>query len=161
MERQSYNKEWDYKIDGKRCGLIRMAIMGVLAAVFIVLAADQFGPGPNKRVFVGIVFAFFGAQLLWAFLQLAVRYFCFRIYIGGRGFYFRTNPWNGGYYEYSEVSSCKVETVASHSARSAETYSYSYFTFSLKNGERKKARFEKSFHGEEIEVLKKRIDANA
>lgn len=160
MEKQLYGDEWDYKIDGKNEAVSRMVLTGVLAVAFMVLAVYQFGPGTEKLVFIGLALALFGAMLLGTFLQLAARYFCFCVYVGGRGFYFRTNPRDGRYCEYSEVASCRVETRSFRRAHSSETYSYSYFTFVLKSGEIKRFRFEEPIQGEAIEALKERIDAN-
>ena len=160
MGKPTEAEKWDYKIDGKTYELLRMTVTGALAAFFLILAADQLKPEPNKYPFVALVFAVFGAQLLWSFARLSVRYFCLKIYLGREGFYFKTNPLNGKYYKYSDVAACGEETLVSRRIHSAETHTYSYFTFTLKNGERKKVQFEKSVHGKEFDRLKKRKNAN-
>lgn len=158
MEKFPEAEKWDYKIDGKTYGLFRMTVTGVLAALFLILAADQLKPEPNKYPFVALVFAIFAAQLLWSFVRLSVRYFCLKVYVGREGFYFQTNPLDGKYYKYSDVAACGEETLVSRRVHSAETHSYNYFTFTLKSGERKKVQFEKSVHGKEFDRLKKRIN---
>lgn len=49
-------EKWDYIISGRPYGIMRMAIVGILAAFFIVLTIDQLQPGPNKVPFVALAF---------------------------------------------------------------------------------------------------------
>ena len=48
MGKPAEAEKWDYKIDWKTCGLLRMAVTGALAALFLILAVDQLKPEPNK-----------------------------------------------------------------------------------------------------------------
>lgn len=95
------NEQWDFTIDGKANGKIRMVITLVLTAVFTVLTIDQLQPQPNKNVFVGFAFGIAAITLLSALIRLTVRYVFFKVYIGREGFYLKTTPFNGKYYPYS------------------------------------------------------------
>ena len=44
---QSKAEKWDYIITGRPYGIMRMVIVGALAAFFIVLTIDQLQPAPN------------------------------------------------------------------------------------------------------------------
>ena len=51
------NEQWDFTIDGKANGKIRMVIALVLTAVFTVLTIDQLQPQPNKISSLGLPLA--------------------------------------------------------------------------------------------------------
>lgn len=53
---QSKAEKWDYIITGRPYGIMRMVIVGALAAFFIVLTIDQLQPAPNKMAFVALAF---------------------------------------------------------------------------------------------------------
>ena len=96
------NEQWNYKIDGKTNGLARMIIAAVVGIVFLVLAVDQLQPVPNKYPQIAIFFTSIAVVFLLLTVYLSLRYFCFKIYIGKSGFYFKTRPFNGQYYTYAE-----------------------------------------------------------
>lgn len=97
------SEKWDYVITGKPYGITRMVIAGVIAAFFIVLTIDQLQPGPNKMPFIALAFGGIATLMSVTFVRLIVRYFYYKICIGPKGFYFKTNPFNGKYYEYTEI----------------------------------------------------------
>lgn len=156
------NEKWDYKIDGKMYGIARMIIVGVLATIFTILAADQMQPHPNKYIQVALGFAFLTIVFWGLFVYLLNRYVNFKIYIGKDGFFYQTNPFNKSYFKYTDIKSASDEMVVYKHGRTGgigdvdRTYHY-YFTIVLKNGEKKKIVFEKNLHEREFEVLKKRI----
>lgn len=153
------NEKWDYKIDGKPYGLSRLVVVGVLAAVFVVLTIDQLQPHPNKYLQVALGFAGLAGIFLFLLVYLLIRYFCFKFYVGKNGFYYQTNPFNGNYYRYADIRSADESLVVYRRRRArGRTYRY-YFTFTLKTGERKTVIFEKALHEREINVLKDRINA--
>ena len=88
-------EKWDYIISGRPYGIMRMAIVGILAAFFIVLTIDQLQPGPNKVPFVALAFGGIATLLTVTLVKLIGRYFYYKICIGPRGFFFKTNPFNG------------------------------------------------------------------
>lgn len=88
-------EKWDYVITGKPYGIMRMVIVGVIAAFFIVLTIDQLQPGPNKVPFIALAFGSIATLMSVTFVRLIVRYFYYKICIGPKGFYFKTSPFNG------------------------------------------------------------------
>ena len=93
------NEKWDYKIDGKMYGMVRMIIVAVLAMFFSVLTVDQLKPHSNKYIPVALGFAFLTVVFWGLFVYLLNRYINFKIYIGKEGFYYQTNPFNKSYFK--------------------------------------------------------------
>ena len=112
-----------------------------------------------------IVAVFFGlicAVLTVTFIRLINRYFCFRICIGENGFFFQSNPFNGKYYRYEEIVSCKEKLKqARHSVGYGDPVTYRYFfCFTDKDGKTQKILFEKALFEKEFEALSERINGN-
>lgn len=148
----------EYKIDGKNNGKAGIVVVLVLLAVFIVLDIQLMRYGaPMIVLALGTVF------LLATLIVLLVRYFCFEVRIGSTGFYFQSNPFNGKYYEYSDIESCKEEMrVYRHRHRrrhggTRRAY-YFYFVFTEKGGKTRRFQFEKPIYEHEIKLLTARIE---
>ena len=157
------NEKWDYKIDGKMYGMVRMIIVAVLAMFFSVLTVDQLKPHSNKYIPVALGFAFLTVVFWGLFVYLLNRYINFKIYIGKEGFYYQTNPFNKSYFKYSDIKTASEEMVVYRHGRAGGVSSVSrtyhhYLTITLKNGEHKKIIFEKSLYEKEINILKERIN---
>lgn len=152
------NEQWDYKIDGKVNGIARIVILLVLSVLFIVFTIDQLKSGANKHIFVAIAFGVFAVISLYLLIKLSIRYFCFKVYIGNSGFYFKSSPFNGKHYEYDDVVYCKEELKTRYSKQSREVLYYYFFVFKDKNGKTAKFQFEKSVSEREINALKMRIN---
>lgn len=161
MKNNNFEK-WDYVISGKTNGLIRIIIFGVLAGFFAALTVDQIRPVPNKMLIVAVFFGLICTVLTVTLIRLINRYFCFKICIGEKGFFFQSNPFNGKYYNYNDILSCKEELKRiRHSVGYGDPVSYHYFFyFTDKDGKTQKILFEKSLFEREFEVLKNRIDKN-
>ena len=88
--------------------------------------------------------------------------FYFKICIGENGFFFQSNPFNGKYYNYKDILSCKEELKRiRHSVGYGDPVTYRYFFyFTDRNGRTQKILFEKSLFEREFEALKNRIDKN-
>ena len=86
----------------------------------------------------------------------------FKVKIDTKGFYCRTNPFNGQYYEYDEITNCrrikKVVRTRAHYYEAAERRYYFFFEFTDVRGKTRKFAFEDPIHGHEINVLKERIE---
>lgn len=86
----------------------------------------------------------------------------FEIQIGRDGFYFRTNPFNGRYYKYSEIRSCREVRKEIRFRRHGRSFGsrkyYSYFEFTDDRGKTRKFFFEKSISEREINLLRERIE---
>lgn len=161
MKNNNFEK-WDYVISGKTNGLIRIIIFGVLAGFFAALTVDQIRPVPNKMLIVAVFFGLICTVLTVTLIRLINRYFCFKICIGEKGFFFQSNPFNGKYYNYKDILGCKEELKRiRHSVGYGDPVSYHYFFyFTDKDGKTQKILFEKSLFEREFEVLKNRIDKN-
>lgn len=154
------NEKWDYKIDGKQNGLIRLIIIFAVSVFFIVLTVDQFFGKGNKSMIVGFFFAAVAVSSLYIFIKLALRFFFFKVYIGEKGFYFQSNPFNGKYYEYGDIRDCFEELKTSRSGYSSgpsQTSYFYYFTFTDKSGKSTRFLFDKALYEHEFNELKERI----
>lgn len=155
------SEKWDYVITGKPYGITRMVIVGVIAAFFIVLTIDQLQPGPNKVPFIALAFGGIAALMSVTFVRLIVRYFYYKICIGPKGFYFKTNPFNGKYYEYTEIERCGKATIKVHHAATLAApaqVSRQLFHFTDHSGKKHEAILEGTLNEDEITILISRIN---
>jgi hypothetical protein len=152
-------EKWDYIISGRPYGIMRMAIVGILAAFFIVLTIDQLQPGPNKVPFVALAFGGIATLLTVTLVKLIGRYFYYKICIGPRGFFFKTNPFNGKYYKYTDIERCGEGVIkASRSASSAAPATdRHFFYFTDRSGKKHEALLEYPLYKNEIIILIGRI----
>lgn len=150
-------EKWDYIISGRPYGIMRMVIVGVLAGFFIVLTIDQLQPGPGKVPFVALAFGGIATLMTVTLVKLIGRYFYYKICIGPKGFYFKTNPWNGKYYEYAEIERCGEGAVKANHGSPA-TYRHLFF-FTDRNGKKHETLFEHSLYENEMAVLIGRINS--
>ncbi len=159
MKNNNFEK-WDYVIQGKTNGLLRIIIIGILTGFFAALTIDQLRPVPKKMLIVAIFFGSICALLTVTLIRLINRYFYFKICIGKDGFFFQSNPFNGKYYNYDDISASKEELKKTrHSIGYGDPVSYNYFfSFTDKNDETKKILFEKALFEKEFDVLSKRIN---
>ena len=161
MKNNNFEK-WDYVVSRKTNGLLRIIIIGVLAGIFAALTIDQLRPVSNKMLIVAVFFGLICAVLTVTFIRLINRYFCFRICIGENGFFFQSNPFNGKYYRYEEIVSCKEKLKqARHSVGYGDPVTFRYFfCFTDKDGKTQKILFEKALFEKEFEALSERINGN-
>lgn len=155
------NDEWDYKIDGKSNGKFRIIFLFIVAAFFTILTIDQLKGTPNKSLIVAAIFGIIAVSSICLLIKLLIRYFCFKVFIGKKGFYFQTNPFNSRYYEYSQIKSCREELKSSragYASQASQPACFYYFYFTDKNGKTVKFQFEKALYEHEFNVLKERIN---
>lgn len=82
-----------------------------------------------------------------------------KILIAEKEFYFQSNPFNGIYYKYSDIKTCKeVLKIYKHRRQTLKRLYYYYFVFTDKNNQTRKFQFEKSIHEHEIQILTTRIE---
>ena len=155
----------EYIIDGKPYGKTTITATIVLLILFLVLTIpvmiqiNYISP----KGYEGLGF-FIGTGTLIIgiiFILLVIRYHCFKVKIGSTGFYFRTTPFNGKYFSYSDIKSCRIEQkVYHHHIRGGthRTFYYYYFIFTDKDVKTTKFQFQKPISEHEVEVLKKRIE---
>lgn len=150
----------EYIIDGKAYGITNIIISAVISAAVIVLLV-QLIPQTSKNLF-SIFFIVIGILLpLSIFIRMIIRYFCFKVHIGETEFYFQSNPFNGQYYKYSDIKSCREELkVTRHNRMSGgDSHYYAYlFFFTDQNGKTMKFQFIKHINEREINILKERIE---
>ena len=155
---ESRKEKAEYLIDGKVFGKTRIVLSIVLLIVVaIVDAVIVKATGQMYLAVPGVVMA------LFILIYLINSNMFFKVKIEENGFYCRTNPFNGQYYEYAEITACKrikkVVRTRAHYYEAAERRYYFFFEFTDVRGKTRKFLFEDPIHGHEINVLKERIDA--
>lgn len=151
----------EYKIDGKQYGITYIIISVVILAVFSIFEIPMFlNEVSANRWFSAFFFATGFLLPAYGVIKLIVRYFFHKVIIENNRFYSQTNPFNGKYYQYTDIKSCReVLRVARHRTRTGgPNRSYYYFFFFTDiTGRTRKFLFQKQIHGHEIDVLKERI----
>ena len=151
------NEKAEYLIDGKVFGKARIVIatallivVAIIDAVIIKATGHMYLAGPG------------GAMALFILSYLINSNIFFKVKIGVKGFYCRTNPFNGQYYEYDEITNCrrikKVVRRRVHYYQAGERMYYFFFEFTDIRGKTRKFQFEDPIHGHEVNVLKERIE---
>ena len=87
----------------------------------------------------------------------------YKIQIQKDGFYCRTNPFDGKYYQYSEITDCKLveERKKFGSVRNRgvrETHYFYYFVFTDANNKKHRILYNKALFEREMNVLVSRIE---
>lgn len=152
------NKEKaEYLIDGKVFGKTRIVVAFVL--LIIVAIIDTVIIKATGHVYLAIPGV---ATALFILLYLLNSNMFFRVKIDAKGFYCRTNPFNGQYYEYGEITNCrrikKVVRTRAHYYEADERRYYFFFEFTDVRGKTRKFAFEDPIHGHEVNVLMGRIE---
>lgn len=155
---ESRKEKAEYLIDGKVFGKTRIVLSIVLLIVVAIIdAVIVKATGQMYLAVPGVVMALFIP------IYLINSNMFFKVKIEENGFYCRTNPFNGQYYEYAEITACKrikkVVRTRAHYYEAAERRYYFFFEFTDICGRTRKFAFEDPIHGHEINVLKERIDA--
>ena len=155
---ESRKEKAEYLIDGKVFGKTRIVLSIVLLIVVAIIdAVIVKATGQMYLAVPGVVMA------LFILIYLINSNMFFKVKIEENGFYCRTNPFNGQYYEYAEITACKrikkVVRTRAHYYEAAERRYYFFFEFTDICGRTRKFAFEDPIHGHEINVLKERIEA--
>lgn len=155
------NDEWDYTISGKTGNTFSLIFLFAVSAFFTVLSVDQLIGGQHKSVVLGLFLGAMALSSIVLFVKLAVMFFFVKVRVGKKGFYFQSNPFNGKYYEYTDVKNCREELKTYRSgfsdAGTSATYGY-FFYFTDKDGKTHKMLFNKVLYEYEFNVLKERIN---
>lgn len=150
----------EYIIDGKDTNLVELAFSVFVLMIAVLAAAAAFRAG-----FIGILFGIFYLFVLGRGVAMPVLfdYFFFQIRIDEKGFFYQTNPVNGKYYLYEDVSRCWEEEKErrrrsgfASGSRHSTTYTRC-FCFLDPDGKTKRFYYAKYKHGQEVEILKERI----
>jgi len=158
-ERETHKRYGDdtqiYHISGKFLGKTRIVISAVILLITVLLEIALIRNTVLALIIpIGIILAAVD------FSYNLIRYFCFAVRIEPEGFFVRTNPFDGKYYNYSVIRDCKV-VMKKHKHRDrgrvTHTMYYYYFVFWDRDGVDRKFQFEKAVSSHEIGVLKDRI----
>lgn len=149
------NERWDYRIDGKTGGAVRIGFLLVPVTMLTVLTVSQL----LHARWIPAAFTGVGAIVFLSLLvRVCVMVFCFEVSIGRQGFYLRTTPFSGAYFRYADVKRCGEEVKTGR--HSGETVQVNYFVFTETNGKTHRFLFDKAMYSREIRVLKERIQGS-
>lgn len=155
----SDNNQNEYIIDGKRNGKAAIVVLLVLILIEVVIASFAIRYNSEAMIFFSGLTIFL---LLYELTKSSNEYFYLKVQIGSTGFYFRSNPFNGKYYKYSDIKSCEeiFRAYRNHPPGSSSTeLCIYYFVFKDNAGKTMNFSFDKSIYEHEINVLKKHIEA--
>ena len=93
----------DYLVSGKVQGLTRMAVLCAILGVIIWLSSSLAQAGLPPISYVVPVIA-----ACCAMIDAVTRYCFYKIEIRRDGFYCRTNPFNGRFYQYRDIADCRL-----------------------------------------------------
>lgn len=147
----------DHTISGKVQGITRIAVLCFIIGIVMWLSYSLANEGLPPISYVLPVIA-----SLCALVYLVVHYLFYRIDIRRDGFYYRTNPFNGQFYKYRDIASCKViesrrRTGSAHSHGGRRTYYWHYLVFTDKSGKEHRIQYDKGLFEREINILASRI----
>ncbi len=146
-----------YEITGNTLKKPYLAIAMVLWALFLLLELSLLFRTISQRQYPLALLHGLGILVgLGAIVYLAVRNHCFRVTIDDKGFYVRTTPFNGRYYRYTAIQSCKEIRRVYRRRSGSRSYAF-YFAFTNQEGITRMFPFRKNQFDREIQVLKTRI----
>lgn len=147
----------EYLIDGKVFVKERIVIAFILMTIIAIL--DILLIQSKVPIHFYIPGTLMGIGLI---LYLMIRQRYYKIHIGQQGFYYRTNPFNGQQFDYSDIVDCReVKKVIRHRSHYWEAglrRYYFFFEFTDVKGIKRKFQFEKPIHEREVNVLREKIE---
>lgn len=161
MRQSMENKNWLYKIDGKKRSLIRVIFTCAVSIFAIILSVDQLKGGEHKSLSLGLMFSVLAIFSSSIAIRVLIRFIWFKILIGEEEFYCQTNPFDGRCYRYSEVKNARTETKASRAGFShtvSQPLYMCYLCFSDDEGKSHQLLVEKELYSDEIDFLLDRMD---
>ena len=148
----------DITISGKVQGLTRIGILVCIIGIVLWLSFSLAREGLPPVSYVLAIIA-----SACALVYMIVHYLFYRIDIKRDGFYCRTNPFNGQFYKYRDIASCKlIETrrkrVSVYRAGTRKTYYLYYLVFTDRSGKEHRIQYDKSLFEREINILLARMN---
>lgn len=148
----------DLVISGKVQGGIRIAVVVFILAILLLLAKSLAEQGLPPTTYILPI-----AMATVAVVILVVHNMFYKIQIEKDGFYCRTNPFDGKYYQYREISNYKLieERKKFGSVRGRgvrETHYFYYLIFTDSNNKTHKVLYNKALFEREMKVLVSRIE---
>lgn len=155
--KSGHSEKDEYLIDGNTFGKTKI---GIGIVVLIILAFMEFiiikEIGFHAMAVSNIVFAL---ALCWVIFVDQIFY---QVKICRDKFYCRTNPFNGKWYKYSEITNCreikKVVRYRRYRRGVRQRRYFFFFEFTDVSGKVRKFQFAKEIHEYEVNVLKERIE---
>lgn len=147
----------DYTISGKTKGLTRIAVICFIFGIVMWLSYSLAREGMPPIDYVLPAFA-----VSCALAYVILHYFFYKIEIKCDGFYCRTNPFNGQFYKYRDVTNCKLiehrKRFGSAYRRGVrQTHYLHYLIFTDKSGKERSIEYDKGLFDREINILVSRI----
>lgn len=148
----------DYIISGKTQGVTRIAVMCFIFGIIMWLSYNLAKEGmPLVDDVLPLLAAF------CALVYVVMHYFFYRIEIKRDGFYCRTNPFNGQFYEYRNIVNCKVveqrkKFGSAYRKGVRKTHYMHYLIFTDKSGKEKSIKYDKGLFEREISILVSRME---
>ncbi len=145
-------------ISGKVQGGIRIAVVVFILAILLLLAKSLAEQGlPPITYILPVVMA------VVAVVVLVIHNMFYKIQIEKDGFYCRTNPFDGKYYQYSEITDCKLveERKKFGSVRGRgvrKTHYFYYLVFTDVNNKSHRILYNKALFEREMIILVSRIE---
>ena len=150
----------DHIISGKVQGLTKIAVIGSIFAIVMWLSYTLIQEGLPP-----LTYALTAIAAFCALVYVVMHYFFYRIEILCDGFYCRTNPFNGRFYKYRDITNCKLienrRQYGSAYRRGVRKTHYLYaLVFTDKTGKERRIEYDKSLFEREINILASRINKN-
>ena len=143
-----------YRIDGKASGMVGLIGAFVATGMACIFTFPMFQIGGIAAIMSLISLLVVGFMLI----SVLFTYFCFQIKIEEDGFYYQTNPFNGTYFSYQDITrSWEVKRVYRY-RRSATRNHYFYLYFTDRHGKTRRFLYENDIYGYEVNILKERIN---
>ena len=152
------DEQGDYIISGKAQGLTRIAVMCFIFGIIAWLSYSLAKEGMPPLDYVLPLLAAF-----CALVYVVMHYFFYRIEIKRDGFYCRTNPFNGQFYEYRNIVNCKVveqrkKFGSAYRKGVRKTHYMHYLIFTDKSGKERSIKYDKGLFEREISILVSRME---
>lgn len=145
-------------ISGKVQGGIRIAVVVFILAILLILAKSLAEQGLPLLTYILPV-----AMAVVAVVVLVIHNIFYKIQIKKDGFYCRTNPFDGKYYQYREITNYKLieERKKFGSVRNRgvrETHYFYYLIFTDASNKKHRILYNKALFEREMNVLVSRIE---
>lgn len=148
----------EYIISGKVQGVQRIAVVVFILAILLLLTNSLVEQGlPPITYMLPIIMA------VVSIIVLVIHNFFYKIQIQNDGFYCRTNPFDGKYFKYTEITKCKLiekrRKFGSVRARGVRETHYFYFlVFTDSTNKTHRILYNKALFEREMNVLISRIE---
>lgn len=145
------NENWIHKIKVNVQNLL-FALVILIPIIMFSMVGFNFEEPEYK-----IIFHIVNSLLLIMFTVCFVKFLSFRLFIGESGFYYRSNPFNGRYYLYKDIESCKIDSRSSGGdVRKPASRSF-YFVFTVRGENKREFQFTPVSHRDIINTLADKI----